>query len=446
MIESLSGLREQPLSTHRTNYDFEQNDPRRLHHLSIEQQKKRAKELLKQWCSRQPDALERGGRSLSARSMADTDKLKLSDAQHVIAREHHFKNWADFKAHVEHTRIEHQVIKNGKPVALDADKHTLHIRCGSDIQHALSVAGFVGDFMSFADPYVQGPVPHTDTLEAFIDIRAQFLTDAFNVPNARERLEQDYAGLASAKDYKRVAIWLEHDSYDQLILARLLDYFSDKANRPEQLQFICVTHFPGVKIFNGIGHLPPEAMRVLWCQFCPVENKHLQLGSRVWQAITSQTPEPLQQIVEQGTEAIPTMAIALRRHLQELPSTHNGLSLTEQLTLQILADKGPMNAARLFGWYTNHYEPLTFMGDTGYWLVIGDLASAAQPAIEIHRQGEKPKDWQVKLTQTGENLLANQADWIDLNGIDRWTGGVRLDSTQGSVWRFDKESGLRMDR
>jgi hypothetical protein len=35
------------------------------------------------------------------------------------------------------------------------------------------------------------------------------------------------------------------------------------------------------------------------------------------------------------------MAIALQRHLQELPSRQNGLSLTEQLTLQVLRDKGP---------------------------------------------------------------------------------------------------------
>ena len=42
------------------------------------------------------------------------------------------------------------------------------------------------------------------------------------------------------------------------------------------------------------------------------------------------------------------MSRALARHLHELPSVENGLSLTEQLTLQILAEKGPMNAARIF--------------------------------------------------------------------------------------------------
>jgi hypothetical protein len=126
------------------------------------------------------------------------------------------------------------------------------------------------------------------------------------------------------------------------------------------------------------------AMRMLWAQFAEVDAKHLALGRAAWKAITSGSPEQLQRLVEQGTAAIPTMAIAFRRHLQELPSRRNGLSLSEQLTLRVLRDKGPMNAARLFGWYTNHYEPLPFLGDTGYWLVIKGLADP-RPLISRSR-------------------------------------------------------------
>jgi len=43
MIESLSGLREQPLSTSRTPYGIDEDDPRRLRHLPLEQQKKQEK-------------------------------------------------------------------------------------------------------------------------------------------------------------------------------------------------------------------------------------------------------------------------------------------------------------------------------------------------------------------------------------------------------------------
>ena len=442
MIESLSGLPRRPLFSSRSPYDFDADDPRGLRHLSLEQQEKRARELLKHWRAGNADALDRARCALPAKSLVHPDSLALSDAQHVIAHEHRFGNWAEFISHIEHARMERQAVEQGKASALDAEQRTLHIRCGTDIQHALSVAGFCGDFMSFADPYVQGPVPATGSIEDFIKIRAAFLAEAHYAPRAYELLTRDHADLARARDYPRVALWFEHDSHDQIILARLLHYFSATARRPKGLQFISVTHFPGVKRFNGIGQLPPEAMRVLWRQFTEVDQTHLALGHAAWEAITAAAPESLLRLVEQGTGAIPTMAIAFRRHLQELPSRQNGLSLTEQLTLRILRDKGPMNAARLFGRYTNHYEPLPFLGDTGYWLVVDGLAEASHPAIHIEKNGDKPVDWQVELTRTGDDLLGCRSDWVALNGIQRWVGGVLLDSGRRAVWRYDPGLGL----
>jgi hypothetical protein len=113
----------------------------------------------------------------------------------------------------------------------------------------------------------------------------------------------------------------------------------------------------------------------------------------------------------------------------------NGLNLSEHLTLQILDEKGAMNAARLFGWYTNHYEPLTFMGDTFYWHLLENLANAENPALDMIKSGEKPKQWRVSLTGTGRSLLDCETDWITLNGIDKWVGGIYLNSEHGLVYR-----------
>jgi hypothetical protein len=124
-----------------------------------------------------------------------------------------------------------------------------------------------------------------------------------------------------------------------------------------------------------------------------------------------------------------------------LPAIGNGLSLTEQLTLQILSEKGAMNAPRLFGWYQNHYEPLPFLGDAGYWAVLRGLANAKCPAITIEERDDAPKEWNrhwhVKLLPFGERLLRNQADWLRENTVERWVGGVRIDSREPKSWRFD---------
>jgi ankyrin repeat protein len=66
-------------------------------HPSLEQQKTRAKELLK--ALRAGDA---GARERVRRHLPDKRRITLADAQFVTAREYGFESWAKLKAHVEH--------------------------------------------------------------------------------------------------------------------------------------------------------------------------------------------------------------------------------------------------------------------------------------------------------------------------------------------------------
>ncbi len=444
MIVNLAQLRRQR-SSPTVPSEFDPGDPRRLNPLSLEQQRKRAKDLLRDLRAHDAGAVERF-RCHCPQSLSAGSEPRLSDAQLIVARENGFRKWTDLKAHADRIRIALQATLEGRPSALDGACRTLHIRCGHDIMHKLAVAGFEGDFLWFADPYIEGPVPRTASLEEFVRLRAKYLEEECLEQNAFERLYASYQDLEQAREYPLVNIWLEHDSYDQLILAKLLDFFSDPSKRPPRLRLISVTHFPGVERFNGLGHLPPEALRVLWEDFEDVDERQLALGKRAWQAITSPTPEALVDLVKTKTPALPTMSRALARHLRELPSSENGLSLTEYLTLRILAEKGPMNAPRLFGWYTNHYEPLVFMGDSGYWAVLRGLADARNPALSIEERADMPKEWNkhwhLELLPFGEDLLRNNADWLKTNPVERWVGGVRINSRQATNWRFDNDRGV----
>lgn len=442
MIISLAALREQRTSTAPAAFEFADGDPRKVQHLSLEQQKKRAKELLRDLRARDAAALERVRRIYTDAAQKINVEPRLSDAQFVIAREHGFQKWADFKTHIEQARIARDAVAHGAPTALDGDCRTLHIRCGSDIMHKLAVAGFSGDFLNFSDPYVHGPVPRTASLEEFIRIRAAHIERGYHQPPVLKALTEDYAALERARDYARVTLWFEHDSYDQLILAKLLHFFSDPGKRPVQLRFINVTGFPGVQRFNGLGQLPAEALRVLWAQFADISAAQFEFAKHAWHAITAPTPELLAQLVTMQTPALPVMANALHRHLQELPSLHNGLSLTEQLTLQVLSNEGPLNAARLFGSYTNRYEPLTFLGDSMYWCYLDDLASAPQPAILLNKRGEIPKDWNVALTPLGHDLLHDNAHWLEFHPAPRWVGGVQIDARKRPVWCYEGTKGV----
>ena len=122
--------------------------------LNLEQQQKRAKELLRAARAGDANALAKFRQSAP----------KLAEAQFAIARELRFENWAALKQHIaamrrERSRMEQHATAPVQPseLGLDGDMRTLHIRCGSDLRRPLQDAGFRGDFLEHSYPYLISP-------------------------------------------------------------------------------------------------------------------------------------------------------------------------------------------------------------------------------------------------------------------------------------------------
>ena len=129
--------------------------------LNLEQQKNRAKDLLRAAKAADPEALSRlaAVRRTAGKNSPETipAAVKLADAQHVIARELRLGSWAKLKAHIQSMERQRAAIGERRP-APDGDLKTLHIRCGLDIKETLVDTGFVGDFLEHAIPYCLVPV------------------------------------------------------------------------------------------------------------------------------------------------------------------------------------------------------------------------------------------------------------------------------------------------
>lgn len=414
--------------------------------LNLDQQKKRAKELQRALSAGKAEALQRAARyhprasELSLGEIARTI-TKLSDAQLIVARELGVDSWPKLRQHIDQLAKARHDIADGAE-APDLDGHTVHIRCGSDIREGLKTAGFIGKFVEFSDPYCHGPVPKDEDLDP---IRAEFISHSYRLPieQVRARQVQANADLHDACSSERIVLWFEHDSYDQLILARLLAYFADqrtKHGKPQRLELICIDRFPVITRFNGLGQLSPAALRMLWSRRQPVTPSMLGLGCEVWRALREKSPEALFRIASQGTPAVPEMAAALLRHLQELPGLGDGLGLTERLTLQML-DKGPATGAALFRALHQGIEPLPYLGDLMYWSFLHDLSSAKQPPLMISDE-TRLQPWpkrQLSLTAVGEALLKGRADFQASGAAPRWVGGVEISETS-PPWRWDSNT------
>jgi hypothetical protein len=413
------------------------SDPYAAFRLNLEQQRKRAKDLLR---------AVRGGDGAARRRLADAlalhgsdaATLKLADAQFAIARELGFTSWRDLRAHVMAQTAAREAIAQRGP-ALDADMKTLHVRCGSDIKGELEAARFSGDFLEVWDPFPVGPV--TDAPD-WIARRARFHADTGTVPDLdydvflAELTDADRRLAASAETYERVVIWTEHDSHDQLSLIRCLAHYA-RTRPPRVLELMSVNHFPGSRRFIGLGQLPPEAMWLLWKRREVIDAERLSLGGAAWAALTSGDPRALAAIVRTRTAALPHLGPALHRHLQELPSFVNGLSLTQSLISQILS-RQPTTVADMWRILQAELEPLPFLGDTMFLHILHEMGRS-NPAVYERSvlDPDRPFSDRLTITQTGREVLRGVTDWLSLQPPVRWLGGVRIDPSTPN-WRWDE--------
>ncbi|TNE66697.1 MAG: DUF1835 domain-containing protein [Alphaproteobacteria bacterium] len=325
-------------------------------------------------------------------------------------------------------------------MALDS-KRTLHIRCGQDIEGGLREAGFVGDFLDFSDPFCQGPV-HDLPVDEFVQMRSAFIADAYGLPPDEVMVEQErrYSALDAVKAYDNLVLWFEHDHYDQLILAYLLKRLGELQGGPAT-ELVCIDDYPVLPRFTGLGQLGPKDLLAIWEQRVPVGPAQYALGSAVWRALASPSPEGLLDFAQGGTPAVPQMAGAIDRHLSELPSSRHGLSLTETLSLRILAEQGFTSGGRMFAALMLRYEPRPYLGDLMYWYELDRLVRGG--AAVIRTDADSWRDRVLALSPLGERILMTEDDWLAHIPAPRHVGGVVI--TRGKpAWRRLPRGGVKL--
>ena len=187
-----------------------------------------------------------------------------------------------------------------------------------------------------------------------------------------------------------------------------------------KIELICIDRFRGIKRFTGLGQLTPAQLASLWPKRKRVGRRQLALGARAWAALRALTPEPLEALLKSDLRELPFLKAALQRHLQELPWTTDGLSLTERQALAALA-KGPRTAGQLFADAQLKTDPLPFMGDLFFWSVMRDLIEAPRPPVAVSAATRRVA-WHrrvLRLTPTGRCWTASSTG----RGSSRWRAG-----------------------
>jgi hypothetical protein len=318
----------------------------------------------------------------------------------------------------------------------------LFITNGDSAAGRIAASGLTGEILPWRDVLHEGPVPSGLPPEELADVRARFIAERewATLAEARQDFAIRDATLAGYGDYEEVVLFFEHDLYDQLQLIQVLDWFSERDLGDTRLSIVHADDY--------LGTLGPERLLALFHDRRETTEEQLNLGSTAWEAFRSPDPTSVLGVIEAGALALPFLASALHRHLEQFPSTANGLSRSEEQALEAIAG-GSNTPDEAFVAYQEREEPV-FLSDAVFASYLKDLSDARDPlvlfegvgaATGVSRDDPVRGDlWnrKVVLTEKGREVLRGNEDRVRLIGFDRWLGGVHLSGE--SPWRWDRST------
>lgn len=305
----------------------------------------------------------------------------------------------------------------------------LHVTNGDAAVEVMRAAGIEGEILPWRDVLHDGPVPAGLSLTELGNVRADYLASLWGdaVELRREFAARDGA-LQGFAAHDEVVLWFEHDLYDMLQLAQILDFFASADLGTTRLSMVCGDEY--------LGSSSPERLAERFPAREAVTGAQLALGRAAWAAFRAPDPRAIESLVAGDTAALPYLGPALVRHLEQFPSTVNGLSRSEQQALEEI-EAGARTAGEAFVAHQRREEPI-WMGDATFLNLLGDLARGAHPLVELG-DGADEIARAVVLTEAGHRVLAGRDDRVRLNGLDRWLGGVHLTGHE-AAWRWEPDA------
>ena len=309
-------------------------------------------------------------------------------------------------------------------------KTTLHIVDGESTGGTLHEAGFQkdGKILVWRDALYTGPVPADLTLAQLSRVRSRFWT---NGKSRTEFVKRD-ATLNTYGDYDQIVLWFGRNCVlCQLSLIQVLSWLRGKNVSATRLTWVA----------RHGGEFPPEQITRIFASRRRITSAHMRLAHRAWNAFRQPSPAGFVRLVKGNPSVLPGLCSALIRLLQEYPSTRDGLSRLERYLLKEIDTRGSTKAGCAVGTVLIRES----VGDVLLFDLLRNFVRAKRPLLYFAKPfSGRVSSWKfsgstLALTDTGRQVLRGKADYVAINGIDRWIGGVHLRGKR-VLWRWDDKA------
>jgi hypothetical protein len=262
----------------------------------------------------------------------------------------------------------------------------LHVANGHCTTQLIEAAGLPGRTSIWADALHDGPVTDAGD-EQLIRIRAAFIADSLEVSAAE--IEADLTRWRAIVDdddrYDELVLWFEHDLFDQLNLIQLLSRVGRERPVRKPVSLVSIDRYPGHANFKGFGELAAADIAALYERRRRVTPPQYALAALAWDAFRSGDRARLDSFVHEDTSALPYLAAALRRYLDEGEAHPSRLTRSERRLLEQL-QHGPLAIHRAFAGM-HEGETAYYITDSSFWAMVTALAGRSPALIDVSTSG-----------------------------------------------------------
>ena len=323
---------------------------------------------------------------------------------------------------------------------------TIHVACGD---YALDPLIKIASIASRSAVYLRddlscGPLGPMNDLDSWWSMRQTYWEhpagQGYRFVGRRRRCKHARADFVRGS-LDRVAIagevimWLGTGLAEQLALAwipQLLDTIGGSRGALHVVQFESTSR--GKAIVN-LSHLSDEHF-----QHCPsprpVDAEGLAYLDEAWRAVIA--PIRLRiAFLDRAPCPLPLLRAAFQRLIWRYPYIDSGINRFEHYLLANVRDAGPIVARVIaLSLSTTLLECEDCVGDNWLFWRLQRLADPGLPHPAVVLTGERNtiRGTEVSLTPDGKRFLGSESNFVKLNGIDDWVGGVHIHSRSGAVW------------
>jgi hypothetical protein len=331
-------------------------------------------------------------------------------------------------------------MKTDELVRLSERREILHIVSGHSVGGTLRLSDEPSDnVVVWYDLLTIGPA-RGKTLEETTWIRRRFFRQLSRLSRLHYETElppsygQRNRVLRRCGEWSEVALWFGPSVMEQFSLLQVLAAIAEQDLRETRLTLVTCPKL-------ALGVYRPEEISEFFKSRATLRRKQIALAAKAWELYCGPDPMPLFHFAKRHAGSVPVLCNALLRQLERYPSVHNGLSLLEGALLRQVEVNGTV--VRAVGRVLCNDDEFR-TGDVELFESLLGFLTCQTPLIEPVGKDYKIKPslefrkLAVRLSAAGRDVSAGQADNVDLNGVDRWIGGVHLRGKRVR-WRWDSQ-------